>query len=243
MRIWSFGRAFILFALVGAGCGSSERPDNAKSASPATSTVATQAVHQPDIGGQPQPKLRTLKLWLGPEEMITEIAMSNHEITNGMMFRTRHGGERGMLFVFNGPHQASFWMKNTLLPLSCAYIDPDGVILEEHDMKPKDETPITAGSARVQYVLEAKQGWFERQQHQSGHTNPDRARHVGRNFFSATADRRNFALLKENAFLEAMETGASRVAAHCLFGGESSRRDGCTRLFVPCSRRMKSNSR
>jgi uncharacterized membrane protein (UPF0127 family) len=162
MRIWSLSRALILIGLIGAGCGSSDTPDKAKSASPTTSTVATQAVQNPEISGQPQPKLRTLKLWLGPEEMNAEIAMSNHEITNGMMFRTHMEENEGMLFIFNGPHQASFWMKNTLLPLSCAYIDLDGVILEEHDMKPKDETPITASTARVQYVLEVKQGWFER---------------------------------------------------------------------------------
>src|ERR1041385_4687846 len=71
MRIWSFGRALILAGLVGAGCGSSESPDKARASSPSTSTVATQAVQLSDIGGQAQPKLRILKLWLGPEEMIT----------------------------------------------------------------------------------------------------------------------------------------------------------------------------
>jgi uncharacterized protein len=158
MMIWSFGRAVIFTALLGGGCGSSQGDKSATG--PATSSVSTQAVQQAE--GRPQPKLRTLKLWLGPEEMITEIAMSNHEITNGMMFRTQMAENEGMLFVFNVPHQASFWMKNTLLPLSCAYIDPDGLIIEEHDMKPKDETPITAATPRVQYVLEVKQGWFDR---------------------------------------------------------------------------------
>ena len=162
MRIWSLGRLFVSIALVGAGCGSSDGPEKGAVLTPPPSTVKTQAVQKAESAGQPQPKLKTLKLWLGPEEMITEIAMSNHEITNGMMFRTQMAENEGMLFIFNGPHQASFWMKNTLLPLSCAYIDPEGVILELHDMKPKDETPITAGSARVQYVLEVKQGWFER---------------------------------------------------------------------------------
>jgi hypothetical protein len=160
MRIRNFARALVCVAFVGAGCGSSDRPDKAHAASATTSTIATQAVQNAD--GQPQPKLRTLKLWLGPEEMIAEIAISMHEITNGMMFRPKMEENEGMLFVFNGPHQASFWMKNTLVPLSCAYIDPDGVILEEHDMKPKDETAITASTARIQYVLEVKQGWFER---------------------------------------------------------------------------------
>ena len=67
-----------------------------------------------------------------------------------------------MLFVFGGPMRASFWMRNTLIPLSCAYIDPEGVIQEIRDMKPLDETPIEAKTDQVQYVLEVKQGWFER---------------------------------------------------------------------------------
>src|SRR5438132_7087619 len=83
MRIWRFGRALILAGLIGAGCGSSESPDKARASAPSTSTVATQAVQLSDIGGQAQPKLRTLKLWLGREEIITELAMSNQEITNG----------------------------------------------------------------------------------------------------------------------------------------------------------------
>jgi len=68
----------------------------------------------------------------------------------------------GMLFVFSQPHRAQFWMRNTLLPLSCAYIDSEGTILELHDMKPRDETPIPAASDQVQYVLEMNKGWFER---------------------------------------------------------------------------------
>jgi uncharacterized protein len=78
------------------------------------------------------------------------------------MFRTEMGENEGMLFVFPNPHRASFWMRNTLIPLSCAYISPEGVILEIKDMKPLDETPLTAASDGVQYVLETPLGWFER---------------------------------------------------------------------------------
>jgi uncharacterized membrane protein (UPF0127 family) len=68
----------------------------------------------------------------------------------------------GMLFVFPGPHRASFWMKNTRLPLSAAYIDPEGVILEIHNLEPQNTNSVTAGSDRVQFVLETNQGWFDR---------------------------------------------------------------------------------
>jgi uncharacterized membrane protein (UPF0127 family) len=80
----------------------------------------------------------------------------------GMMWRTNMDESDGMLFVFGQPQKVGFWMRNTLLPLSCAYIDPDGTILELHDMKPRDENPITAGTDQVQFVLEMKQGWFDR---------------------------------------------------------------------------------
>jgi uncharacterized membrane protein (UPF0127 family) len=171
MRICSLGRVLVFVALAGIGCGSSEGPDKSTSSAPPAANVKTQAVAKPDSPKTPlaadsptqaQAKLQTLKLWLGPEEMITEIAMSEKEIMTGMMFRTQMAENEGMLFVFAGPHQLAFWMRNTLLPLSCAYIDPDGTILEVHDMKPKDETPIPSATARIQYVLEVKQGWFQR---------------------------------------------------------------------------------
>ena len=53
-------------------------------------------------------------------------------------------------------------MKNTYVPLSCAYIDPEGVILEIYDMTPLDENPILSKSNDIRYVLEVKQGWFEK---------------------------------------------------------------------------------
>jgi uncharacterized membrane protein (UPF0127 family) len=59
------------------------------------------------------------------------------------------------------PGQASFYMKNTVIPLSCAYINGEGIILEVHDMKPKDERPILSATSNIQFVLEVNQGWFE----------------------------------------------------------------------------------
>lgn len=109
-----------------------------------------------------QPKLRTVKLWLGSEELIVEQAISPKEIETGMMYRESMQENEGMIFVFAEPHRASFWMRNTILPLSCAYIDGAGVIRELHDMTPLDESPIGASISDVQYVLEVNQGWFKR---------------------------------------------------------------------------------
>jgi len=112
--------------------------------------------------GKPQARLATLKLWLGKEELIAEIARTPIQIQTGMMFRTNMAENEAMLFILPVQQRASFWMKNTLLPLSCAYIDSEGTILELKDMKPLDETPLVASSDLVQYVLEVNQGWFKR---------------------------------------------------------------------------------
>ncbi len=142
--------SLVLAALVfGAGCENS-------------GTQAADSDAKKPSGGQPQPKLPTVKLWLGSKELITEIARTPNQLATGMMFRKEMAENEAMLFIFAQPHKASFYMKNTLIPLSCAYIDSEGVILEIRDMKPLDEKPIEAASNRIQFVLETKQGWFER---------------------------------------------------------------------------------
>lgn len=118
-------------------------------------------VSAPGLPARAQGKLRTVKLWLGPEEMTAEVAMTQEEVNTGMMFRTNIAENTGMLFVFGKPWQASFWMKNCPLPLSAAFIDPAGTILELHEFHAQDTNPVIAVSHNVQYVLETSQGWFE----------------------------------------------------------------------------------
>lgn len=109
-----------------------------------------------------QPRLPTIKLWVGPAELTAEIAARPREIQVGMMFRTNILENEGMLFIFSQPHRASFWMKNCPQPLSCAYINPQGVILEIREMEPNNTNSIVAGSDSVMFVLETAHGWFER---------------------------------------------------------------------------------
>jgi uncharacterized membrane protein (UPF0127 family) len=116
----------------------------------------------PPLPTQAQSRLPTIKLWLGAQEMITEMALNDSQERTGMMFRTNMAENEGMIFVFPQPTRASFWMMNTLIPLSAAYIDPDGTILEIHDLKPQDTNAVVAASDNVQYVLETPQGWFQR---------------------------------------------------------------------------------
>ncbi len=134
------------------GCGGGN-----KAASPSSGDAAS-----PKLPIAAQPKLQTMKLWLGAEEMTAELALTGLQMQTGMMFRTNLAENAGMLFVFPLPHRASFWMKNCPLPLSAAYIDPEGVILEIHDLQAHNTNSVEAASDRVQFVLETNQGWFGR---------------------------------------------------------------------------------
>jgi uncharacterized protein len=109
-----------------------------------------------------QPRLTTVKLWLGPEQMTAEIAASLKEVMTGMMFRTNMAENESMVFFLGPPQHAHFWMKNCYVPLSVAYIDPDGVILEIHDLQPQNTNTVDSISENVVFALETKQGWFQR---------------------------------------------------------------------------------
>lgn len=112
--------------------------------------------------GAAQPTLPVVALRVGAARLRVEVARSAEEIRRGLMFRERLGEGEGMLFVLDRPQQAGFWMKNTLLPLSLAYLDPDGVILELHDLRPHDVNAVWSATDRVRYAIEAPQGWFAR---------------------------------------------------------------------------------
>jgi uncharacterized membrane protein (UPF0127 family) len=124
--------------------------------------TTTVAAAMPDLPTAAQPKLQTMKLWLGAEEMVAELALTPVEQQTGMMFRTNMAENAGMLFVLPMPQRAAFWMMNCPLPLSAAYIDPEGVILEIHNFQPFNTNSVVADSDRVQFVLETNQGWFKR---------------------------------------------------------------------------------
>jgi uncharacterized membrane protein (UPF0127 family) len=107
-----------------------------------------------------QPRLPTIKVWVGDQELMTEIASRPAEIATGMMFRTNMLENEAMIFVFRDTQPRSFYMRNCIVPLSGAYMSPTGEILQIIDMKPHDETGIPSDSSNVQFVLEVPQGWF-----------------------------------------------------------------------------------
>ena len=109
-----------------------------------------------------QPKLRTVKLWLGPEQLDAEMCVTPQETRTGMMFRKSMDENDGMIFSLGYNQQASFWMKNCFVPLSVAYISPDGVIEEIHPLQPQDTTPVVSATNNIRFALETRQGWFDR---------------------------------------------------------------------------------
>jgi uncharacterized membrane protein (UPF0127 family) len=92
--------------------------------------------------------------------LVAEIANTEEARAHGFMYRKEVKDGEGMLFVFDRDQIMNFWMKNTFVPLSIAYISFDGTILEIHEMKPHRETPVTS-SRSARYALEVPSGWFE----------------------------------------------------------------------------------
>ncbi len=104
--------------------------------------------------------LPVIELTIGKAKLKAEVAADNNSRTVGLMNRFSLQPDHGMLFVFAQSQPLAFWMKNTYVPLSIAYIDGRGAIVNIMDMKPHDEsTHPSAGPAL--YALEMKQGWFK----------------------------------------------------------------------------------
>ncbi len=104
-------------------------------------------------------KLSTIKLSAGMHSMNVEVARSEQEHAIGLMFRKSMPTNDGMLFIFELAGQQCFWMKNTLLPLSVAFIADDGSIANIEDMKPQT-LDSHCSTKQVRYVLEMNDGWF-----------------------------------------------------------------------------------
>ena len=94
-------------------------------------------------------------------ELTVEVARTAAERSHGLMFRDDLAEERGMLFVYQRETKVGFWMKNTKIPLSIAFIAADGTILETKEMKPLSNA-LNAPARAYRYALEVNRGWFER---------------------------------------------------------------------------------
>jgi uncharacterized protein len=139
----SFASLLFVGALALSGCG------------------AGKAAASPDGPTEANPKLKTVEFAAGSRSLKVELALTADEREKGLMYRKSLGENEGMLFVFASDDQLAFWMKNTSIPLSIAYIASDGTIREIHDLEPFSLEAVKA-SRSVRYALEVSRGWFEK---------------------------------------------------------------------------------
>jgi uncharacterized protein len=143
MRGLSVVLTALFCGLVLVGCSGEETSSEAETSSPdESSTVAIDASSGQRV------------------EVEVEIADDYAERRRGLMERTELAENAGMLFVFDSEEQLSFWMRNTLIPLSIAYIDAEERIIDIQDMQPLDETGHPSAEPAM-YALEVNQGFFD----------------------------------------------------------------------------------
>lgn len=112
-------------------------------------------------------QLAVQELKIDAHRIRAEIAADAQTRSRGLMYRLSLPPDTGMLFIFESVGQPCFWMKNTPLPLSIAFIDQDGHIVNMADMEPHS-TASHCPHAPIRYALEMEQGWFEARDIQAG---------------------------------------------------------------------------
>ena len=125
----------------------------------ALASIALVAFASVSIAQDGPQKLAMIRLSAGMHVLNVEVARSPQEHSIGLMFRKSMPTNDGMLFIFELAGQQCFWMKNTLLPLSVAFIADDGSIANIEDMKPQT-LDSHCSTKQVRYVLEMNDGWF-----------------------------------------------------------------------------------
>lgn len=105
--------------------------------------------------------LETVELEIEGNVFVVEVARSVEEQRRGLMFRRSMAENRGMLFIYEADRRLDFWMKDTYIPLSIAFLSSRGEIVDIYDMMPESERSIQS-SRSVRYALELNQGAFER---------------------------------------------------------------------------------
>jgi len=137
------------------------------SAAAAWLLVLGAAVLSPAQAQQPQTQLPRTRIQAGMYLIDTQVALTPEQQGTGLMWRQTMPANEGMLFVFDRPGIQCFWMKNTLLPLTAAFVADDGTIVNLADMQPRSEQSHCS-SKPVRMVLEVNQGWFARRGMKAG---------------------------------------------------------------------------
>ena len=104
-------------------------------------------------------EFRVIPLTAGIHVIQAEVALAPAERSKGLMFRSTMGASQGMVFLFDEPAVQCMWMRNTLIPLSVAFIGDDGRIVNIEDMAPQTEDNHCAAKP-ARYALEMNEGWF-----------------------------------------------------------------------------------
>ncbi len=171
-------RLSVILALVLSGCGN--QPTSPGSSPPVSTNAPTAGSTNsaPSVVTQPSPKsesngprhhldkaqakLPTVSLRIGAKTLRAEVCSTLTQVATGMMFRPGIGPEEGMLFVFAGAAQRSFYMRNVDFDINAAYIDTEGVVQEIVTLRKRDESPVPSASKNIQFFLETAPDWFTR---------------------------------------------------------------------------------
>jgi uncharacterized membrane protein (UPF0127 family) len=160
--------AVILASLALLACSDDGEPSSTSvsptddSATPISSTSSPATTTVTDLPATPPGPTVTFTTASGEDVTLNvEVADTAEERGVGLMNRELLDEDAGMLFDFQGETQSGFWMRNTLIPLSIAFIDTAGTIIDIQDMQPLDET-LHFASGPYRYAVEANQGWFAR---------------------------------------------------------------------------------
>lgn len=119
---------------------------------------------------QPSPQLQLprTKLNAGMHVLDVQLAQTPEQRQTGLMWRKDMPQHEGMLFVFEQPATQCFWMRNTLIPLTAAFVADDGTIVNLADMKPQSDDSHCS-TKPVRFVLEMNVGWFAKRQIKAGY--------------------------------------------------------------------------
>jgi uncharacterized protein len=159
-----------LVLLWAAGCGKDPQPVASTPAQvppiAVTPAVAPVPAARPETGpvyyqDHALTGLPKVRLWMGARETQAELCYTITQIATGLMHRKAIGTNDTMLFVFGGPQERSFYMRNVPFDIDVAYIDSEGIISEIVRLKAMDEHGVPSKSSRIQFVLEAAPDYFK----------------------------------------------------------------------------------
>ncbi|TGM12455.1 DUF192 domain-containing protein [Leptospira selangorensis] len=104
--------------------------------------------------------LEKTTIYIGEHALLVEVANTDESRQRGLMFRKKLGENEGMIFIFPSEDHLSFWMKNTLIPLSIGYFSKDKKLVDVYEMAPNQTQVLYHSTQKVMYAVEANPRWF-----------------------------------------------------------------------------------